>query len=111
MDGLGKTEPAKRKLIRKHVMLGKNRGKTRKAKPVKTVSDYNFGGSYDDHDRTTGLLINMRYSKIPNKVGSELSFTRFADTVEQPLLHNVLKCMSTFLVTAAAFMFLTSGKP
>jgi hypothetical protein len=110
-NSLGKIEQAKRKFIRKHVMLGKNRGKTRKSKPIRTAPDCNFERSNEDQDRASALLINMRYSKITNKVGSELSFTRFADTVEQPLLHDVLKCRSTFPVAAATFVFLTSDKP
>ena len=92
-DSLGKTEPAKRKLIRKHVMLGKNRGKSRKVKPVKTENPSTSGssnGGYDDG--TPGLSIKLRYSLIPNRVGSDLSFTHFAVAVEPPLLHDLLRC-------------------
>ncbi|OQV02387.1 hypothetical protein CLAIMM_07592 [Cladophialophora immunda] len=89
-DGKGKAEPAKRKLIRKYVMLGKNRGKTRSVKPVNTTipSPFKDKGA---QDKASGLLINMRYSTIPKKVGSDLSFTQFAAVVEQPFLHDLLK--------------------
>lgn len=96
-DGMGKTETGKRKLIRKHVMLGKNRGKCRNVKAVKPVATREHEGPSEDQDGAAGLLIKMRYSTIPNKVGSELSFTQFAAAVEPPLLHDVLKCKSTSL--------------
>ncbi|KAL6689660.1 hypothetical protein J3F84DRAFT_391628 [Trichoderma pleuroticola] len=89
-DGIGSTEANKRKLIRRHVMLGKNRGKTRKAKREdhqSTQSDLGYNGD----DVSTGLSINMRYSHIPPKVGSELSFTQFADSVEPALIKDILK--------------------
>lgn len=90
-DGIGSTEVNKRKLIRRHVMLGKNRGKTRKVKREDhqpAQSDFGYNGD----NVSTGLSINMRYSHIPPKVGSELSFTQFADSVEPALIKDILKC-------------------
>ncbi|KAL7904444.1 hypothetical protein GGI35DRAFT_199619 [Trichoderma velutinum] len=89
-DGVGNTETDKRKMIRRYVMLGKNRGKTRKVKREDhqpTQSDLGYNGE----DVSTGLSINMRYSHIPQKVGSELSFTQFADSVEPALIKDILK--------------------
>ncbi len=90
-DAKGKTNPSKRKLIRTHVMLGRNRGKTRKAKPTKTVHSYGSEG-LEDRDGTSNLLIKLSHSIVPNKVGSELSFTQFAAAVEPQLVHDVLRC-------------------
>ncbi|EXJ66962.1 uncharacterized protein A1O5_09608 [Cladophialophora psammophila CBS 110553] len=90
-DGSGKAEPAMRKLIRKYVMLGKNRGKTRNLNTNKMKNPYYSEKSNGYHDGPSSLLIKMRYSMIPNKVGSELSFTQFAAAVEPPLLHDLLK--------------------
>lgn len=78
-------------------MLGKNRGKARKGKPVKTAIPYNLESSKGDHDGAAGLLIKMRYSMIPNKVGSDFSFTQFAAAVEPSMLHDILKCRLTTL--------------
>ncbi|UKZ48221.1 hypothetical protein TrVGV298_002457 [Trichoderma virens] len=91
-DGIGSTETDKRKMIRRYVMLGKNRGKTRKMKqgdhqPVPSDLE-----SYKNSEAMSiGLSINMRYSHIPQKVGSELSFTQFADSVEPALIKDILK--------------------
>lgn len=76
-------------------MLGKNRGKTRNVKPIKTATSCNLEDSDSKQDGATGLLIKMRYSMIPNKVGSEFSFTQFAAAVEPSMLHDILKCRLT----------------
>lgn len=92
-DGIGKVELAKRKLIRRHVMIGKNRGKPRNVKPLKPAASCNpEAPSQEDQDGAPGLMIKMHHFMIPNKVGSDLSFTQFADTVEPALLHDILKC-------------------
>ncbi|KAL7941240.1 hypothetical protein V8C42DRAFT_335722 [Trichoderma barbatum] len=91
-DGIGGIETDKRKLIRRYVMLGKNRDKTRKKKRVDhQPAPSDLEGSTSCEDVSTGLSINMRYSHIPQKVGSELSFTQFADSVEPSLVKDVLK--------------------
>lgn len=91
IDGKGKAEPAKRKLMRRHVMLGKNRGKTRVASTRKAAL-YNFEDSNGNEDRDPGLMIKVSYPKIPHKVGSDFTFTRFAADLEPPLVHDLLKC-------------------
>ncbi|KAJ5587588.1 uncharacterized protein N7459_003353 [Penicillium hispanicum] len=90
-DGMGKTEPDKRKLIRKYVMLGKNRGKTRTAKRPQTTASRESDASGAEPYDASSLVVKMRYPTIPQKVGDELSFTRFAAPVEPPLLRDVLK--------------------
>jgi len=92
-NGIGKIEPAKRKLIRRHVMMGKNRGKSRSVKPLRTAASCNSEASNrEDQDETPGLTIKMHHFMIPDKVGTDLSFTQFAATVEPVLLHDILKC-------------------
>lgn len=91
MDGLHKPDPSKRKLIRKHVMVGKNRGKGRQMNK-KTPRD--LGSSDTLHQDESALVFKMRYPSIPNKVGNELSFTKFAATVEPVLLQEMLRCKS-----------------
>ncbi|KAK9420521.1 putative Transcription factor domain-containing protein [Seiridium unicorne] len=90
-NGLGKTEPAKRKLIRKHVMLGKNRGKTRKGMSLGAADAWRSEELNGGRDGDPGLLINMRYSSIPNKIGSDFSFTQFAAAVEPPAVHDLIR--------------------
>ncbi|KAK6064269.1 hypothetical protein SCUP515_11867 [Seiridium cupressi] len=90
-NGIGKTEPAKRKLIRKHVMLGKNRGKTRKGMSLGAAHARSFEEPNRDPDGDLGLLVNMRYSLIPSKIGSDFSFTQFAAVVEPPVVHDLIR--------------------
>ena len=104
-DAQGKTEPSKRRLIRRHVMLGRNRGKTRHAKPG-TTSSWHSEHSGQGPDGASGLLIKMGHSTnsvIPPRVGSELSFTQFAAAVEPPLIHDVLRCTPTFYPSPPIF--------
>lgn len=76
-------------------MLGKNRGKSRKIKTSKSTTPRNLEVSSEDQEVSRGLLLKLCYSVIPSKVGSELSFTKFATKVEPPLIHEVLKRKST----------------
>ena len=91
-----KTDPETRKIIRKYVMLGKNRGKTRKVKPPRRESRRESLSSSEDVDGFSGLVMNMGYSMIPNQIGNDLSFTKFAEPVEPSLVHDILKCKSIF---------------
>ncbi|KAI1625849.1 hypothetical protein EDD37DRAFT_648306 [Exophiala viscosa] len=90
-DENGKAGPEKRKLIRKHAMLGKNRGKTRNVKPVKMESPCDAEDSMEYQDEGLGLLIRMRYPTIPRQAISELSLTQFAVDVEPSVIHDLLK--------------------
>lgn len=91
-DGRSKPRPHQRKLIRKYVMLGKNLGKTRGPMAVTTTTSFDSRQTNGDLDGASSLLIKMGYSKIPGRVGSDLSFTHFAANVEPALVHEVLKC-------------------
>lgn len=73
-------------------MLGKNRGKTRNVKPIQMETASGSQGSSEDRDEDPGLLVRMRYSMIPKKPGSELSFTQFAAAVDPQVIHDLLKC-------------------
>jgi hypothetical protein len=79
---MNKADPDMRKLIRSHCMLGKNRGRIlhsrRKPKTVVPVSE------------PAQKLLDLE--AVPNKLGSELSLLRFADSVEPSTLWEVLKC-------------------
>ncbi|EXJ95173.1 hypothetical protein A1O1_00292 [Capronia coronata CBS 617.96] len=90
-NGISKPEPDKRKLIRRYVMLGKNQGKPRKNKPTTISSAHQLEDFGENRDESSGLLINVRHSTVLNKVGSEISFTHFAGTVEPSLIREVLK--------------------
>lgn len=107
IDGMGKAETDKRKLIRKYVMLGKNRGKTRKAK--RTASP-NPEDSNKYQDGSSDLVIKMQYPRIPDKVGNDLSFTRLAAPVEPALMQDVLKCEQTTSVHSHLGMTLIWNK-
>ncbi|GMG41021.1 unnamed protein product [Aspergillus oryzae var. brunneus] len=99
--GIAKPDPDTRKLIRSHVMLGKNRGKYRRS------------GGHDqaelEHDETcnekprtlrkpSGPLTKRAPSTVPQRVGSEVSLLRFADTVEPALAVNIVRCKSSLQV-------------
>lgn len=90
-DCMGKSQPDKRKLIRQHVMLGKNRGKTRKG-TGKTNASSVTETNKDVQDGSSELVMKMKYPRIPDRVGNELSFTQFAAPVEPPLMQDLLKC-------------------
>ncbi|KAJ5815554.1 hypothetical protein N7474_007331 [Penicillium riverlandense] len=102
IDGMGKAETDKRKLIRKYVMLGKNRGKTRKAKSTTLPNPEH---SKMDQDGSSDLVIKMQYSKIPDKIGNDLSFTRLAAPVEPALMQDVLKCEQTTSIHFRVFIW------
>jgi hypothetical protein len=82
---MNKADPEMRKLIRSHCMLRKNRGRIlhsrRKPKTVVPVSE-----------PVQKLLDLEAASAVPNKLGSELSLLRFADSVDPSTLWEVLKC-------------------
>ncbi|OAA55854.1 hypothetical protein SPI_08061 [Niveomyces insectorum RCEF 264] len=106
-DRRGKSEPAKRLLIRRHVMLGKNRGKTRKPPTAHRV-DFSLNPELPpvhNRNRLAGpppdLTIDVRYPHIPDRVGWEMSLTRFAISVEQPLLRDLLQ----FCLAAKRIMY------
>lgn len=101
---LAKPHPELRKLIRSHVMVGKNRGRRlppRKTKrtngqyPSTSSSSSSASGS-----PSTSLSISPTVSDAlvrvhtpsPRKFGSECSTVRFADNVEPGTVEVVLQC-------------------
>ncbi|KAI1142847.1 hypothetical protein F5Y05DRAFT_408296 [Hypoxylon sp. FL0543] len=86
--GTDKPNPELRKLIRSHVMKGKNRGRVLRPKH-KIVAD---SGSIEDPNDTSCSsddlptdisLVPAHPSIIPRRVGSDVSLTRFADAIEE----------------------------
>jgi hypothetical protein len=68
-------------------MLGKNQKK--KALRTKRGSIASSNGRSHDH---CGSESPTSSPSIPNKVGSDLSFTQFADTIEPSLLADIIEC-------------------
>lgn len=87
---MNKADPEMRKLIRSHCMLGRNRGRIlhSRRKPKKTVVPAS--------EPVIEKLLDLKAaaSAVPNKLGSELSLLRFADSVEPSTLWKLLKCMT-----------------
>ena len=89
-----KTDAKTRKLIRSHVMLGKNRGKRRVNKP-KT------DGVNNDRDAANGIATYSSSSSddelqsvIPVKVGTDYSLLKLAAAVDPILIRHFLQCQS-----------------
>ncbi|PCH06343.1 Hypothetical protein PENO1_017810 [Penicillium occitanis (nom. inval.)] len=78
---MNKADPEIRKLIRSHCMLGKNRGRILHSRRKPVVQKL--------------LDLEAAASAVPNKLGSELSLLRFADSVEPSTLWELLKFTST----------------
>lgn len=94
--GTKKPDPESRKLIRSHVMLGKNRGRTLRPRPNKIIE---LSGTEDSNEGSSSLgehvggsLVEESLSIIPRKVGSDLSFIQFADTIEESTVAVILQC-------------------
>lgn len=87
----GSKEDAKntRKFIRRQVMLGKNRGKSRDPQPP---TRHGFAVS---RLRDWGDTVQPSQPGIPRRVGSDLSFVEFADAVEPALMSETLHFCST----------------
>lgn len=92
---LDKPDPNLRKFIRKHVMMGKNRGKTR---PTKKKEKKAIGLSEMSHPAkdltksSSNVSLIVRHHPIPPNVGSELSTVHFADDVDLSTVAVVLRC-------------------
>ncbi|KIW92281.1 uncharacterized protein Z519_07265 [Cladophialophora bantiana CBS 173.52] len=87
--GKKKDDPETRKLIRSHVMLGKNLGKSRgRAKP-KDPLPWEVAPAWNSFDGG-GAAIQQPSSIIPKKVGSEWSFTQLAAEIEPAAIADIL---------------------
>lgn len=95
--GTKKPDPELRKLIRSHVMKGKNRGRILRPK-YKIIAD--SGSIVDPKDTipssddvsTDNSPVSARLVTIPRKVGSDISLTRFADTIEDSTASVIIQC-------------------
>jgi hypothetical protein len=85
-----KDDPEMRKLIRSHVMLGKNRGKSRPAKR-KEPPAWEVVPAWGASDGPSAM-IQVSHSVIPSRVGSDWSFTQFADTIEPSTIADIVMC-------------------
>ena len=88
-----KLSPEARKLIRSHVMLGKNQGKTwpPRRREARESAD-KFSSDETPGRRPSGSSITLSHSVIPPKIGSDLSTVQFADAVEPSLVEVVFRC-------------------
>lgn len=101
---LAKPDPELRKLIRSHVMVGKNRGRTlppRKTKRPKGQSSSTAGSSASESPATSSPTcispsvsdtLARAHTPSPRKFGSECSAVHFADHVEPGAVEVVLQC-------------------
>ncbi|KAI8965291.1 hypothetical protein F5Y11DRAFT_344733 [Daldinia sp. FL1419] len=96
-----KPDPEMRKFIRSHVMMGKNRGKILRPK-------YNQAGGWSNHqsshnsrsrpgpeeeyDEDSPIILTP--VTVPQRVGGDLSFVRFADTIEDSRVSVILEFSS-----------------
>ncbi|KAI2465474.1 hypothetical protein F4781DRAFT_424738 [Annulohypoxylon bovei var. microspora] len=90
-----KTDPGLRKLIRSHVMKGKNRGRImrpnyNKAVELDVIVDPNENIS-KLNEGSYSLLALAYLPIIPKRVGSDLSLTRFADKIDEPTVNIIIE--------------------
>ncbi|KAE9366376.1 hypothetical protein N431DRAFT_419622 [Stipitochalara longipes BDJ] len=77
-----KADPKTRKFIRSHVMQGKNKVKSRPAKPSEPAKQAMMvDPSQSPHLVALDTLAETCYSFIPRRVGSDFSFTQFANEI------------------------------
>ncbi|KAI1138436.1 hypothetical protein F5Y05DRAFT_384082 [Hypoxylon sp. FL0543] len=96
--GLAKPDPNLRKFIRRHVMMGKNRGKTRpttrKRREASELGDVSNPVELPKASSNRPSCITAHHTTIPSRVGSELSTIQFADTVDPSLVATILQFSS-----------------
>ncbi|OQU94001.1 hypothetical protein CLAIMM_00426 [Cladophialophora immunda] len=84
-----KDDPQTRKFIRSHVMLGKNLGKSRRARP-KDPLPWEAEPTWDSSDGGKAAPTQQSSAMIPKKVGSEWSFTQLAAEIEPAAIADIL---------------------
>jgi hypothetical protein len=75
-------------------MRGKNKGKSRRPKPPRVTSSVFFAQPHQSWRVPLSRLLETGYSVIPERVGSDLSFTKFADEIEPAIFGEIVKCQS-----------------
>ncbi|KAJ9615338.1 hypothetical protein H2200_001413 [Cladophialophora chaetospira] len=86
-----RSDPATRKLIRSHVMLGKNKGRPRPSKRRRPPS-WDTVPPWDSTENVT--VIHEQIAVIPRRVGSDWSFVQLADEIEPAALADIIKFSS-----------------
>ncbi|KAI1461932.1 hypothetical protein F4805DRAFT_188175 [Annulohypoxylon moriforme] len=94
--GTKKPDPELRKLIRSHVMKGKNRGRIlrpnyQKSVELEVIVEPDRKTPKIDNEGSWGLVVPEYLPTIPRKVGSELSLTRFADKIDEPTVNTIIE--------------------
>ena len=90
----GKDDPQKRKLIRRHVMLGKNKGKSRPT-TIRKPLPWEVVLELDSIDlEGSSPIRNSTFPAIPRRVGTDWSFTELAGEIEPSALADILHCKS-----------------
>ncbi|KAI0894868.1 hypothetical protein F4806DRAFT_497573 [Annulohypoxylon nitens] len=104
--GSKKPDPELRKLIRSHVMKGKNRGRIlrpnyKQAVELEVIVDSNDNVENLDDRGSWSLVVPEYLPIIPKKVGNEFSLTRFADTIDD----NSISAIIEFSTMAKKILF------
>ena len=90
--GVEKPNPEARKLIRSHVMLGRNQGKTLRFRRRQARESADKSSPGEEFGESSGSLIAASQSVILPKIGSDLTTVRFADAVEPYMIEIILQC-------------------
>ncbi|KAH8811000.1 hypothetical protein F5884DRAFT_749398 [Xylogone sp. PMI_703] len=91
LSGQDQVDAKTRRVIRRQ-MIGKNRGKTTSMKRGETNLEAETDP--DGLNKSPESLIKISRFFIPMKIGSDLSFTQFADTIEPSMAASMLKFSS-----------------
>ncbi|KUI67266.1 hypothetical protein VM1G_02891 [Cytospora mali] len=86
-----KLDTGTRKLIRSHVMKGKNKGKTRHrdcADPKPPTTDRT---QHEQDDRGLSIIVNQGHNDVPRNIGSDLAFFPLADDIDYSLVVPIFK--------------------
>lgn len=87
-----KPDSNSQKLIRSHVMRGKNRGKGPRRKNKSREDTGEVEQLRADVLKKSGVLLIRAYSHIPERVGTDLSSVHFADKIEPNTVAMILDC-------------------
>ena len=90
-----KADPETQKLIRSQVMMGKNRGKSHRAKGRRATSWAVAVDSKRGPPVPLDTFIEAYNSAIPGRVGSDLSLGGFAAEMDTAAFGDVLRCAFT----------------
>lgn len=109
--GTEKPGPTVRRSIRSHVMMGKNRGKTRSNKKSRPKARVTLPAEEEDHDlelsdQSDATSKSLSLSPVgpvvvPRKLVPDVTTFRLASSAEPHLVHGVLRCKSLRLACPA----------